>query len=382
MQQSIDALLAALRAAGTADSEGWFTLDHDQALRKMRAWQLSDPHEWVLLLVSAAIASGASSVQVWRGDEQTLVSSDGVGPTPAEVNELFGHLLDGCDPGRASVLMPLSVALNSVLALPRAEIEMWAGSGGQEAALRIVERRAEVKAGTSVWKGLHFHVRRPEAFLQRMTVSAEERLVRDRCRFAPIPVYCNGSPVNGAPFGEPRERVLPTEMHRPIAPTLGGHCYPALHHAVEVRYRRRPRGFGVGVSPVPRASLWRRTEWGPGFSPASEELRGGLEVCEAVLALRCDRSRPAELIFVAGGVVLGRASPDVPGLYGVICADALSLDISRLGLVNDARLEALMTDIGARVGDMRAALNERYPGEDLASQLAQLVTGKPGERFM
>ena len=53
-------LIAELQAQGVVDSDGLFTLDRDQARRKLQLFQLANPARFVLELVQAAVLKGAS----------------------------------------------------------------------------------------------------------------------------------------------------------------------------------------------------------------------------------------------------------------------------------------------------------------------------------
>ncbi|MCW5871526.1 MAG: hypothetical protein KIS61_30010, partial [Candidatus Eremiobacteraeota bacterium] len=49
---------------GAKDSSGQFTLSREKALEKLAAYQLQGGHAWVLKIVQAVVASGASQLAV------------------------------------------------------------------------------------------------------------------------------------------------------------------------------------------------------------------------------------------------------------------------------------------------------------------------------
>jgi hypothetical protein len=66
--KDVDELLRSLREHGTVDSEGQFTVSLSQARRKLKQFHSSDPARFLLLMVSAGVAAGATRITVDRTD--------------------------------------------------------------------------------------------------------------------------------------------------------------------------------------------------------------------------------------------------------------------------------------------------------------------------
>jgi len=60
---ALDQLINDLRADGSVDSHGSFTLDREQARAKMQKFQLVDARRYVLELVQAAVLRGATQIE-------------------------------------------------------------------------------------------------------------------------------------------------------------------------------------------------------------------------------------------------------------------------------------------------------------------------------
>jgi hypothetical protein len=68
---ALEDLVASLRADGSVESEGQFTLDREQARSKMQKFQLADARRYVLELVQAAVLRGEHGWQSGRKHESS-----------------------------------------------------------------------------------------------------------------------------------------------------------------------------------------------------------------------------------------------------------------------------------------------------------------------
>lgn len=69
---SIENFLELSSRSGRFESQGVFTLSPEKALEKLAAYQLSRPQDWVLKVLQAAVAGGASSVDIRQGKKVTF----------------------------------------------------------------------------------------------------------------------------------------------------------------------------------------------------------------------------------------------------------------------------------------------------------------------
>lgn len=70
-------------------SAGRFSLEAKKALQKMQEFQLQDPSEYILQLVSCAVMRGASQLQIEVGGRATRVAFDGEPFTARELEDIF-----------------------------------------------------------------------------------------------------------------------------------------------------------------------------------------------------------------------------------------------------------------------------------------------------
>lgn len=198
----VDALIAALKQEGRIDSVGAFTLDREKAREKMQRFQLADPLHYLLALVRALVAKGAREVYLDIDANDVRLEADGAPFDVEDFEHLYNAILGKGRGRRAEPLRELAIGLNSAMALrPRfILVESGDDSGGAELEMRPgVSDRFEATIPKADIRGTRIHVRerfRPGAVLEffrnRFGELPEERLLRDRCRFATIAVTLEG----------------------------------------------------------------------------------------------------------------------------------------------------------------------------------------------
>lgn len=199
-------ILADLEAGGELVDTGGFTIDSQQARRKLREFLLADPHAWVLLLIEAAVLGGAESVRVdIEGGNITI----DLGPLCLGVGELenlfaAAFFTDtrshaGSERNRRRALQKLAHACNAALRLDLHALEITArdGQGGAHR-LRLspkddrglIEQIEEVPSST--------FVRSDCGELARLTVQEppECELIRRHCVFSPVPIELAGRRIS------------------------------------------------------------------------------------------------------------------------------------------------------------------------------------------
>lgn len=177
---------------------GSITLDRDKAKEKLRRFQLADPCGWLLELVRAAVAQGASSISVRTDADDVRVAFDGRSFTIADLENLYEALLArGAPPGRQH----LAVAMNGALALGPRFVQVTSRSAHGVVSLKLVPGKPDVLGdvddvkvpqGTTLWLRQPF---RAGAFLEffrsRLGTQREITALRRGCRFSPLPVTIN-----------------------------------------------------------------------------------------------------------------------------------------------------------------------------------------------
>ncbi len=112
MSESLNEFLATVATSGQVESEGVFTLDADKARSKLAAFQLADPYLYAAHLVSTAVLSGASYLNVARDGVSITFDYDGQGYDGSQLHSLMRHLLEGSD----RRLQELAIALAGAMA--------------------------------------------------------------------------------------------------------------------------------------------------------------------------------------------------------------------------------------------------------------------------
>ncbi len=121
-------------SAGVKISSGRLRVDAARAVDKLREYQLPDPTAWVLEVVRAAIAFGASEVRVSGDADDVRVAWDGGAPDVASLARLFDELVDPAPRADRRPHRLLATGVNTALGLePRwVDVVVTDGSGGAD----------------------------------------------------------------------------------------------------------------------------------------------------------------------------------------------------------------------------------------------------------
>ncbi len=280
-------------------ARGRFRVDRRRALEKMEKFQLANPLAYTLELVAAAVAAGATRIEIENDSDDFVLRWDGDGPTRDELDALFDHLFGGAASPRAAMLQHLALGVLGALG----QSPKWVhvdreGVGGPPLRLAVTnpaETRSVEHAHDG--KGTRVHVRQrlsmanlAEALLSPFQHAAEARLVRERARWCPVPVLLDGVAI---PRPTPKE-------------PLGGWS-------------------GEG-------ELWLVPD------------------------------QRARIDLVRRGVVVGTVERGVGplGVTGWLRADTVELDASRANVVEDGAWEALGRAIDEAVGRLVAGTAEHF----------------------
>ncbi len=171
---------------------------------KHRDYLFGDPALYVNELVRAAVASGASFVDVKMDADDMILRFDGLPYRPEDLGRLFEYL-PADDPERRR-LRYLALAILNARALNPKFLTLE--SGGPDFAHRIrFDSAGEALAETiASWEGaagtrVHLKERMGLKVMAEATFwkNPEEKILVDQCRFAPIAVRLNGRDLREAP---------------------------------------------------------------------------------------------------------------------------------------------------------------------------------------
>ena len=320
-------ILEELRQEGQVDSTGRFTLDAARAREKMKRYQLPDPHHYVLRVVQAAVASGASRIDLEVDADDCWIRFDARPPGPAELAGLFDNLFRSARDPASRALRALAIGLNSALALDPAWIRLDSQDGAEGWSLFVEAAGQRVEAWPGApgrASGVHIHVRQRHSwrvlgrFLRGfVALHPEARVAHEHCRWCPVPVRVNGKVANA--------------------------------------------GFLGGMADVGEALLRREIE-GKGY--------------RALVALPTRPEQRSSLEIVVDGVSLETRTLDLGPLSvrGVVFASELTCNISQSGVVLDEAWRSLLHDLRRRLRRLVVELARRLPEQPaLGPHLLQAV---------
>jgi hypothetical protein len=236
-------LLADLEAGGELIDTGGFTIDSQQARRKLRDYQLADPHAYVLLLVEAAVLGGANPVKVEITAGQVHVELGPISFAATELEQLFAATFQdqdtaqGPERNRRRALQKLAYACNAALRLDPQMIDIIADDGqggGHHLRLTPTDDRGQLER---IGPTVGVRVRITENALTDMTVAEppERELIRRRCAFSSVPIQLDGERVSkGMEFAlhvelTPDDLSFSPRARKVTAIELEGHAGRAGH---------------------------------------------------------------------------------------------------------------------------------------------------------
>lgn len=363
-QSELDQLLS--QAGETGEAE--FTVDFYKAARLMAHKALPEPGLYAAKIVQAALAQGASRMEIRSGGNRLAFAWNGPALTYAELEELSRHLLT-TEPARRH-LHHLAVGLNTLynldpvdVRLSSPQMEYHVEYGQARLSDRVVEPTG--------WEVNRLDVlrspvgKRHERVLRKLKsldlggatqealglTEGEVRVLHERCRWAPIPILLDGTALNN-----PHWHACPD----PKVDWTGSVEYgslPAGHGAEAYLYTDWTSPELLAAPPALRSGQHRALLLREGLTKASLETDGregaarlpGLRfagqpalACFAVIA-RGDASW-SKLGFVHDGVLLceERNLLDRPGQIGMVSCYGLTTDISEFGVVHNAAFQKTM----------------------------------------
>lgn len=243
--KDVDELLRSLREHGTVDSEGQFTVSLSQARRKLKHYHSSDTARFLLLLVSAGVAAGATRITIDRVERSYRLWF-------AEAylceTELLAALEKPQSASQRSGGADLVAGIQGSFARQAESVEVdvfhpdrhsfcWRLTPESEEALGV---RPEGRHGIQIWLRFRADWRaRLRSLLSSLGgyagMTAEERLVDRYADRALLPLHLQGQPVA-------RSLVLPSS---PATAVFG--VLPEVHLAKPCHARLPSPGLWRGV---------------------------------------------------------------------------------------------------------------------------------------
>ncbi len=185
------------REDATRVQQGRFRLDWQRALDKIKDFQLADPHRYVLEVVQAAVAGGATSVEVQTDTDDVVLTFDGRVYDRRELERLFDYLFTR-EP-ELEPLRQLALGVNAALALRPRFVTVDSGDGQRGFRLRLsshqdVEVSALPKGRAPAGTRVQVRDRISFKVISRAVGEAVEAgLLREACRHLPVPLLMDGA---------------------------------------------------------------------------------------------------------------------------------------------------------------------------------------------
>lgn len=199
-------LIKGLEAEGKLDSVGDFTLDRKKAREKMKKYQLVDPHYYVLEIIQAAVASGATAIDVYLDADDCIITFDGDPYTREDLENMYSSLFMSQSDYTLDRYRELAIGINSAMALNPQYIRILSGDGEKTIELTVNPPDKENLADSvENVKGTKIHVkdrlswRVASRFLAKhiaMKMPTEGKVLQEKCIYCRIPITLNESKIN------------------------------------------------------------------------------------------------------------------------------------------------------------------------------------------
>jgi hypothetical protein len=186
--------LNSMKEEGEWQGSGSFSLASERAQAMMERFLLEEPRAYVLNLISAGVASGATGISLLTDADDCIVRFDGVGPTHSELEQLLSYAMDEEAPTR---LREMALGVFGARALKPRWVKVKVISPTETQILKIAER-LEVETLTSGGApSVEVHMKESLSIkaVWRALDRPENRLVSERCRCSPVPISINGDPL-------------------------------------------------------------------------------------------------------------------------------------------------------------------------------------------
>lgn len=198
----MDSFLSRLDGDGELDSSGEFTISREKALAKLVDFAFEEPELWVLKMVQAAVAGGASRVLFWQTSRSLTVGFDL--DNPPQADEVFGAVFSPTDAG-SLFLNELAFGLRALLNSRSFEVRSVQPGCRRAAGLKWDQNEIRKGKKRALKASLEIVVSAIDVWFEK---GARRRLeqfqhVFDRAAYCPIPIIWDSrevSVLNQKPF--------------------------------------------------------------------------------------------------------------------------------------------------------------------------------------
>jgi hypothetical protein len=385
----VDELIARLAGEGPPGEPGKITIDREEARVRLLAHRLAPEDQCLSELVQAAVLAGAAKVVVWNVAGGIDLAFDGRAFTRTDLEDLYGALMQATPTPETRGLRQLALGLHAALVPGSWRLRVVSGDGQSATLLELRPGQPDhLGPSDERIRGTRIELRRAGALAAiGETLSREDprevATLRDRCRFAPIPIEVCGSWLSTGRTLAGSEGLV-TLGYEGVRVTAGllptGEDAAVLHvvqHGVVVASEPLDAAYPAGFQAVALADHLRRDL---SFTHVVRD-----DAFAAVLAL-VDRAHAACLVALADPAGARPLGPRVrQALRGALVTGRLPLTAEREAL----RLWDRLTPTGQHrrlsLGKLRAAamkqgrlraLTRRAEG-GAPEALAQLSRGDP-----
>jgi len=336
----LDDYLEQLTEEGDFDSDGQFTLDPEQARKKLASSRFMRCAEGILAVLSASLMADCTMLRVQQGHNSWVIESDALPPGGAKMKSLLENVFNE---EQVPWLREMGLAFNSLY--PKHCIWLrWETQDGEMACFQDGEWVHQSGQGPIPWQRItiqqHSLWKRPWQWLQQRWLGVnEEKILKSRTRWSPVPV------------GFPDQSLGP-----PAAPP----------EALALFYvESRVAGLGLpDYAQAPDVFCQQR------LTHARSSLRG------ALLAPKEDhKDNVSQILLVYRGITMAQHRMSLQGFCfdGVLNSDSFDLDASRQRVVQNPRLRQRTQAVRDWVYQGIAAWLEQVPLEDSNVQLKLIL---------
>lgn len=203
---SIDEVIARSRQPGEFAERKRFTVARQRAIQKMRKFALASPLYYILELIQAAIANGATYVDIDVERTQVFLSYIGGHFNEEELGQLFDFLFASKESLDFADVRQLALGVNALLLAEPAEVIIESGDGTLEGTTRILidgkSNTVEVGTPTEPLNGTYLRATglnraKLGGWLTGVGEPKELHVIEERCLTAPVPIIVNTQPIFG-----------------------------------------------------------------------------------------------------------------------------------------------------------------------------------------
>lgn len=375
----VDDLLQQLSAEGELQSSGRFSVDVSKAKEKLAEFQFEDAFYYILKLVQAAVAGGASGLSLQSRTAEVEVTILGLGFTPYQLeNVLYSLMADSSETTPA--LRHFAMGLNAAVSTRASEITVqsfdgkeglevrWTKTGQRSAAWSPAQTLAQTRmllkrTAADVISDIGAKIGSRDVFSMfsgdRKGMDREQALIYDHGAFCPMPITINGRPCPGYDLGvPPYSGVLGNLWSRLFD---NGSSVDPKHHLFEVYLPKD----GVSAITGPRLT---HSRWPRGYA------KNGLY--SAILVVPARMAEDTVVMPVRDGVSLRpfKVAWDGPGSIIYLDARDLAVDLTETSLIKNETTLGILGELGRTLcegGQQYLNSGKAIPSGPLRSKLEQ-----------